>query len=165
MVEDGDFGKYPKGLNILIFSRGHLLNCSWVCFGNSRLLTLPGELTPYVVIYDVLSSQNIVDVRSYSSFRSLVWWSFGWYISVWWLDFDSIRCQFCGFWYHVILESIELICLYLDHFRLVLTKKISWCSFFKYMNLVVPSMIIVKLMLAHSKIEIFHLLMSVCALN
>ena len=63
MFEDGDFGKYPKGLNILIFSRGHLLYCSWVCFGNSRLLTLPGELTPYVVIYDVNSSQNIVDVR------------------------------------------------------------------------------------------------------
>ena len=45
----------------------------------------------------VRSSQNIVDVRSYSSFRSFVWWSFGWYISVWWLDFDSIRCQFCVF--------------------------------------------------------------------
>ena len=152
MFEDGDFGKYPKGLNILIFSRGHLLYCSWVCFGNSRLLTLPGELTPYVVIYDVNSSQNIVDVRSYSSFRSLVWWSFGWYISVWWLDFDSIRCQFCGFWYQNFLELIELICLYLGRFRLVLTKNLVDVRFSSILNLVMPSMIFVMLILAHSKI-------------
>ena len=75
MFEDGDFGKYPKGLNILIFSRGHLLYCSWVCFGNSRLLTLPGELTPYVVIYDVNSSQNIVDVRPSAAISPLSSWS------------------------------------------------------------------------------------------
>ena len=71
MFEDGDFGKYPKGLNILIFSRGHLLYCSWVCFGNSRLLTLPGELTPSVVI----SSQNIVDVRPSAAISPLSSWS------------------------------------------------------------------------------------------
>ena len=30
---------------------------------SANVRPLPGELTPYVVIYDVSSSQNIVDVR------------------------------------------------------------------------------------------------------
>ena len=75
---------------------------------------------------------------------------------------DTSRCDglilmafavsFVCFGIKKFLESIELICLYLDRFRLVLTKNLVDVYFTSILNLVVPSIIIVMLILAHSKI-------------
>ena len=62
------------------------------------------------------------------------------------------------FWhFKKILESIELICLFLDRFRLVLffLKNLVDVRFSSILNLVMMSMIIVMLILAHSKIKKF----------
>ena len=88
---------------------------------------------------------------------------------------DTSRCDgliliafavsFVVFDIKIFLELIELICLYLGRFRLVLTTNLVDVRFSSILNLVMPSMIFVMLILAHSKIEIFHLLMPACALS
>ena len=76
---------------------------------------------------------------------------------------DTSRCDglilmafavsFVCFGFLKTLESIELICLYLDRFRLVLVlKNLVDVRFSSILNLVMMSMIIVMLILAHSKI-------------